>query len=392
MPIINQVVKGGGSSNVFNTQRRVVSGALTRGTSGIDLAGVTEIGSFSLISVQNGNTSCTGAAFSNSSGVTTIRTSGLASAFVSSGVTSADLSGVTFIEGNALNLTFRNCYNFTSYDLSNLETINGDSAMAYTFGSCPLQEISLPKLSRVTGQEALSYTFSSNNSLRNTIVNLNNLEYVYGVRCLKSTFWSTNVTEIHMDNLVYVGGTTPLYSVCSSAPLDNISLNSLCIIDANAIATSSYPAFWGDTITSLSLGGLNSLTFVGGLGRLNYITSGGSSSGLTIHFPSNFDPDDPNKTFDITTLTGYPTFGGNANYTTLAYDLPASYVYYGADTKGYARFKKYDTATALAWLNQTDKDTVTKYYTSGTTLPSVGDTIYSDAACTTAVTTISSIA
>jgi hypothetical protein len=94
----------------------------------------------------------------------------------------------------------------------------------------------------------------------------------------------------------------------------------------------------------------------------------------------------------IETLSTYPNFGGTN--TTVLFDLPATNTLTGADTNTYSRNPKYDTATALAWkvgaYGTTNFDPA--YYTSGTTDPTVGTTIYSDSACTTAVTTISSIA
>ena len=68
----------------------------------------------------------------------------------------------------------------------------------------------------------------------------------------------------------------------------------------------------------------------------------------------------------------------------------------GADSNSYARSEKDSvyasetggaakTATAWSYNN-------TIYYTSGDAEPQVGDTIYSDSACTIAETTVSSIA
>ena len=88
-------------------------------------------------------------------------------------------------------------------------------------------------------------------------------------------------------------------------------------------------------------------------------------------------------------------FGGTS--TTVLWDLPSTFILTGANTTQYERNPRDDTATALAWRvldGGTDADPVidwTSFYTSGTTDPSLGNTIYSDAACTTAVTTISSI-
>lgn len=56
----------------------------------------------------------------------------------------------------------------------------------------------------------------------------------------------------------------------------------------------------------------------------------------------------------------------------------------GADNKIYVRDSANDTATSLAWNCEN-----TTYYTSGVSEPEVNDSIYSDSACTTSVTTIS---
>jgi hypothetical protein len=76
-------------------------------------------------------------------------------------------------------------------------------------------------------------------------------------------------------------------------------------------------------------------------------------------------------------------FGGTN--TTVLFDIVTTLT--GVDTNSYTRSQKNSTATATAWDNGG-----TLYYTSGTAEPVVNDTIYSDSACTTAVTTISAIA
>ena len=106
-------------------------------------------------------------------------------------------------------------------------------------------------------------------------------------------------------------------------------------------------------------------------------------TGCTVHFPANLS----NITFNL----------GGTN-TTIVFDLPSTFILTGANTTEYERNPKYDTATALAWRVK-DGGTaqypiidLTPYYTSGLTDPTVGTTIYSDAACTQSVTTIASIA
>ncbi|MBQ2174280.1 MAG: hypothetical protein II453_04115 [Alphaproteobacteria bacterium] len=93
----------------------------------------------------------------------------------------------------------------------------------------------------------------------------------------------------------------------------------------------------------------------------------------------------------ISTLSGYSlTAPFSATSGTILFDLPATVTLTGADSNTYKRNPKYDTATSLGWYD-TNIGGATPYYTSGTTDPSTSDTIYSDSACTTSVTTISSI-
>lgn len=100
-------------------------------------------------------------------------------------------------------------------------------------------------------------------------------------------------------------------------------------------------------------------------------TGNNVATNCTVHFPIN-----------MSSTMGTWSFGGTN--TTALFDIVTSIT--GADTNVYTRQEKDSTSTATAWnLNDT------LYYTSGTTEPTVGDTIYSDSACTTAVTTIDSI-
>ena len=110
--------------------------------------------------------------------------------------------------------------------------------------------------------------------------------------------------------------------------LKSISFSSLTQI-SNQLSTSSQPVFGADYILeSVEFGGLKASTFASAVNQLQYLfdstTGQNATNGCTVHFPSNFDPSDPNHTFDASTLTGYPTFGGDANYIHVAFDLPAT--------------------------------------------------------------------
>ena len=106
-------------------------------------------------------------------------------------------------------------------------------------------------------------------------------------------------------------------------------------------------------------------------------------TGCTVHFPSNIQ--------SVIGSWASVTSGFGGTNTTVLFDLPATVTLTGANSVDYQRNPNYDTGTALAWYNGTDGYEV-PFYTSGTSDPTTGATIYSDSACTTAVTTISSIA
>jgi hypothetical protein len=105
-----------------------------------------------------------------------------------------------------------------------------------------------------------------------------------------------------------------------------------------------------------------------------------SVTGCTIHFPMTIQA----------TIGSWTNFGGTN--TTVLFDLVTSLT--GADGNTYTRQEKDSTSTATAWVYN---DTL--YYTSGVSdndngvnEPTVSDAIYSDAACTQSVTTITAIA
>lgn len=121
--------------------------------------------------------------------------------------------------------------------------------------------------------------------------------------------------------------------------------------------------------------------YYGDSGFFSSIISG--CSNVTVHFPSNMQ--------SVIGPWASITNGLGGTNTTVLWDLPATNYLNGADSVDYERNPKYDTATALAWRVLNTAVSSTTYYTSGTTDPTVGTTIYSDSACTTAVTTVSSI-
>ena len=224
--------------------------------------------------------------------------------------------------------------------------------------------------------QGLLATIGANNYFRNiTGVNLSGLEKITTTQSLTNAFNGTaSITSVDLSSLTTING----YQTCSSAFNDCTGL-----VNVNL---SSLKEMLAGLELNFTFGGCTSLTELKFPALKNILSPTcfrnmlRNTSNVTVHFPSNMS---------TAGITASEISGTN---TTILYDLPATNILTGADTKEYERNPKYDTATALAWrINGTMPNTTT-YYTSGLTDPTVGTTIYSDSACTIAETTVDSIA
>lgn len=211
-----------------------------------------------------------------------------------------------------------------------------------------------------------------------------------------------------------------LAAIFYAAFYNSYGLTKCNFLFADTIGTSSssgglYQAFSGCSNTNIRFSAVNTITSYGAPYAFAYTdglsvyfpalktvsstnnalyNAANSATNITFHFPQNMQS-------VVETFRQYSTttpFGASSG--TVLFDLPSTYTLTGADGNTYERNPAYDTGTALAWYNvgldpsniSSAYGRTTPYYTSGTTDPAVSDTIYSDSACTTAVTTISSIA
>lgn len=305
--IINQVVKGGGTQPT--------------GTKNITANGVYDVTDFASADVQvpttvpahyieksvdaNGKLINGGTSIINLTGVTNLGDAVLSSAYYKAVLpsnTSIDFSSLTSITGDsALFNAFYDATGITSVDMSNITTISGGSACSSIFRNSSITSLDLSSLTTISGASA----------------------------CANMCNNCTSLATVKLDSLTTISGSTSVgnwFYGCSA--LTSIKLNALTTLSV-VMGASSTPPFGNCThLESIEFGGLKSTTFSNIVTQLRYLfnSSTGSSApnGCTVHFPSNFDPDNPNKTFDITTLTSYPTFNGSASYIHLAYDLPAT--------------------------------------------------------------------
>lgn len=334
------------------------NGKLQGGNSVIDLTGVNDIGNYQLAYTYYNDYSIAGNI--NFSSLTKITGSSACQNMFTgcTGITGVDLSNVEQIGLTGYNqqcqYMFSECAGITSINLSSLKSIIGSNSADYMFYACSgLTNVSIPKLERI--QPTTSY--GAQGMFRNCF----------------------HLISIDLPKLVLIGANSVNRCFQDCSVLTNINIPSVKTLRSDSF----YNCFSGcSSLTTLSFPALSSVDTRSFRNAFN-----SSVSNITLHFPSNMQA-------TIELLNGYSTttpFGAASG--TVLFDLPKVVILNGANSQAYERNPKDDTVTALSWRIQDGVNIDwTPYYTSGTTDPVVGDTIYSDAACTTPVTTISSIA
>lgn len=337
--------------------------------------------------------------------ILTVESSGCCKTFSNSNITSLDLSGLAFVHIEGCGQMCQSCLNLTSIDLSglitltglarsafyafaaessvvtvklnNLTTVDAERSMQNAFSGCSrLQNLYLSNLTTISGSYSFSCGFYNCSHLTQDYIDLSKLTSVSGSYSAELLFSGcTKFTGVlDLSSLVSVIGSRTFQQAFEKTGISSVKLTSL-----STLANGCFMNIFRNCthLTEVVISALRTKTSTLFTSMLYGVT------GCTVHFPAN-----------LSSLN----FSCGGTNTTVLYDLPSTFLLTGANTVEYERNPKYDTATALAWRVK-DTGTApnitidwTPFYTSGTTDPTVGATIYSDAACTTAVTTISSIA
>lgn len=234
----------------------------------------------------------------------------------------------------------------SSFDLSGLGIVDSSFVNAFrrTFAACPnLTEANFPGLEVIDTQVQTTAAFYQMFS------------YCENLKTIRFTSLSTVGNYAFSYMLRYVG------PVFESGSLDVY-----------------FPSLTPDSFVSYNMGTAQKNVF------RNMCTD--SYATPTLHFPENMET-------AVSAQNTYAAGFGNTN-TIILFDLPATTPLTGADGRVYTRSARDDTSTCTGWRYTygTGEEGLVPYYVSGTSSPVVGDTIYSDAACTTAATTITAIA
>ena len=266
-----------------------------------------------------------------------------------------DLTGVTL-------LSLTNILNSAYYNNTNIQGV-----------------INFPDLARVTGTAALSNCFCGCSGITGVI--LQKLTEIIAQNGCFGTFDSAiNITSAKMDLLTTVSGQNGMAYMFKNTKLTEFRFCSLNNISGNQCLNSLFNNC--QSLVGVWFYALNINSFGTQTNQFGAMLSG--VTGCTVHFPMAIQSTIGSWS-DVTN-----GFGGTN--TTVLFDLVTSLT--GADSNTYTRQEKDSTSTATAWVYN---DTL--YYTSGVSdndhgvnEPAVSDTIYSDAACTQSVTTITAIA
>lgn len=316
-----------------------------------------------------------------------------------------DLSSLTEISGTgACQYMFKDCPGIIGVNLSSLAVVSGANACQSMFENCTsLTSINLSSLYSCNSKNKSIFDamFKNCTNLQGSL-DLSSLTVANGQYCFKEMFaLCSGITSVDLSNLTTIGTTSYVcqYMFQNCTSLMSVDLSSLTTVSGYGC----FHTFEGcSNLTNVNLASLSKLNGTLTLGSafanciklkslsfpaLQTVSSTSSMDDMllniydcTIHFPSNMQ-----------SVIRSQHFGGNN--TVVLFDLPATNLLTGEDGINYSRNPKYDTQTALAWKIGAYGVTnfVPVFYTNGVTDPQVGDTIYSDSACTIAVTMINSI-
>lgn len=245
-----------------------------------------------------------------------------------------NLTGVTDLWGYALAASYATATftDNTNIDMSSLTAISGAYACQDMFNnSSGAIHVDMSNVITISGQESCKNMFTNSQiasiNLQNlTTISVGSLIYVSPIQNMFLN--CSRLISLNLPKLTSVAyGMSQFVHNCQA--LTSVKMNALNVIP-QPLSNSSYASVMGGckALQSVEFGGLTASTFGSVVNQLQYLfdsyTGRDAPNGCTVHFPSNFDPSDPNHTFDASTLTGYPTFGGNASYIHVAFDLPAT--------------------------------------------------------------------
>lgn len=270
----------------------ITNGVYSRGQrANLDFSGIVEITNCGFYYAFFGNKSSTGGSLPRDIVFPDLEVLGedaLTYAFANCDIDSVSLPKVTTI--SSYEPLYYMCYNATSsmksFSMPNLTTISGSYGMANCCRSCNyLETIDLSKLEVVSGNYGMYYSFAYAYYSTNLNVTFPKLRVVSGNNGMAHCFYySDGVKSLSMPNLEEVSGTSAMYRLCYDC--DSITTMVFEKLSVLTGASALQQAFYScDALISLSFPALKSDSFGTNTNQFNNMLQ--SSTGVTVHFPSN---------------------------------------------------------------------------------------------------------
>ena len=336
MPIINQIVKGGGTTptgtksitanGVYDVtnyasadvqvpttapayyieKTKDANNVLQNGTTLMNFSGLTGIGNYVLDHAYYGNNNITGTV--DLSSITSVGTNGLYQClYQCRNITSVDLSSLTTIGSYGCNSICRECTSLTSFDLSNLKDVGQYGIREAFYGCTGLTSVSLPALNTITQSSACQNMFQGCTGI--TSANLGSLYVISGFTAGSSMFYGcTSLTNVNINNLISMTGScSSMFQNCRS--ITSFEFPKLAKVNGSSTMASMFSGCTGLTSLSFPKLAYTTTNFNGSLGSM---LSG--VTGCTVHFPAEWE----------TTMSSWSnvTNGFGGTNTTVLFDLP----------------------------------------------------------------------
>jgi len=276
--------------------------------------------------------------------------------------------------------------NIIGFSCPNLKIISGYGVFAYAFqdGGRYLTNINLDSLEEISGNGACESMFTCGNQYGPhslTQASLPKLKKITNTKGCCNMFWyQINLSSFEMPELEIVTGGQACEGMLNATAITSFKFQSLNLLTGTYALRQMFS--YCSNLQSLWFYALNTDSFGTTTNQFSRMLT--SNATVTVHFPIRIQ----------STIGSWSdvTSGFAGTNTTVLFDIVTTLT--GADGNTYTRQEKDSTTTATAWVYN---DTL--YYTSGVSdntngvnEPAVGDTIYSDSSCTTAVTTIATVA
>lgn len=375
------------SDNLASTVATIPTGITPTGTKTITTNGVHDVTNYASADVQvptnvsepyvnwtinaSGELVSSGSRITNFTGVQVINRSFAHAYKDNKDITgTVDMSDVVQIFCSCQNM-FDGCSNITKVNLSSLNYISGAAYCQYMFQSTGITEADLSSLKNLSTMNCCNQMFYQCSNLTTILFDP---ETVTATSCCADMFTGTGLTSVRLKSLHTASSNTCLqYMFSNCVRLIDAHFDSLSLINNQRVLSNAFRDC--PVLTNIYFYALNQNSFGTYTNQFNNMLN--MTTGVTVHFPIAVQSK-IGSWGDV--ING---FGGTS--TTVLFDIVTTLT--GADSNSYTRKQKESTSSATAWEYNS-----TTYYTSGTTEPAVNATIYSDAACTTAVTTVSAIA